>query len=179
MSRLLMDEIKFYIKDEEDANATYTRMAGDADNAGMHDTARILKGMAADELRHKEMLEGMYYNPEKGYFTPPELEAVKQREKEGFYEMLPGETVEEHVQRMEYELGHIHPSQYKGGSRLFPQTYGDWINLAEDIKKHYPPGSMDVDETNFELGVIGGLEEENPEDAKRWLMEKARKLGIS
>ena len=71
----LMDEIKFYIKDEEEANATYTRMAGIADNAGMQNTAQILRGMAADELRHKEMLEGMYYEPELPYRESKTTEA--------------------------------------------------------------------------------------------------------
>ncbi len=62
--------------------------------------------------------------------------------------------------------------------RLFPQTYGDWVNLAESMKEIEPVNSSDYDEINFELGVIGGFNEGDVDESKRWLMEKARELGI-
>lgn len=163
----LMDEIKHYIKDEEDANATYSRMANDADNAGMHDTARILRGIAADELRHKEMLEGMYYRPEFG----------------------PTTTIRETVLPGLERLREIHTELPRGGSitgisgfmptespRPFPKTYGDWVNLAEDIKVKTTLYNQSV---NSKLGIIGGLEEGDVDDAKRWLVGKARELSIT
>jgi len=147
----LMEDIRFYIKDEKEANETYSRMANDADNAGMHDTARILRGMAADELRHKEMLEGMYYKPEFGPAREPVVEEIK----------LGGKMIE-------VPLG-----------RPFPQTYMDWVNLAEDIKDRVGEDLPDYYEANRQLGIISTLEEGNPEEAKRWLTEKAGELGIT
>lgn len=68
--------------------------------------------------------------------------------------------------------------EFTGGTtRLFPQTYGDWVNLAEDIKDKVD--TPEYAEINSKLGIIGGFEEGDAEEAKRWLIEKARELGIS
>lgn len=57
-----------------------------------------------------------------------------------------------------------------------PQTYGDWVDLAEAIKDITPLGEWDT--VNKPLQTIS---EEGPgaEEAKRWLVEKARELGIA
>lgn len=60
----LMDEIQSYIQEERDASKTYMKMADDAVDARMYNTAQTLRGMAADEQRHSELLEGMFYQPE-------------------------------------------------------------------------------------------------------------------
>lgn len=60
--------------------------------------------------------------------------------------------------------------------RPSPRTYGDWVDLAEAIKDITPLGEWDT--VNKPLQTIS---EEGPgaEEAKRWLIEKARELGIT
>lgn len=69
--------------------------------------------------------------------------------------------------------------------RLFPETYGDWVNLAADIKDRYPDDPVMRATANAALAGI--LAEEqcsagwSPEDAvegRRWLTAKAGELGI-
>jgi len=164
----IMDEIKFYIKDEDEAYKTYSRMANDADNAGMHKTAQILRGMAADELRHKEMLEGMYYKPEFG--------------------SVRGKTLTDEIKEAYEEAkrtGKVTVSPFRE-HRPFPRTYGDWVNLAVDIKDRYPDDPVMRASVNHSLSQILA-EEEHAEGwsagstakAKSWLMQKAGELGIS
>lgn len=72
--------------------------------------------------------------------------------------------------------------------RLFPKTYGDWVNLAEDIKGKYPDDPIMKATVNFSLQQVA-LEDEEPTEAreerlkeaqegKRWLMQKAGELDI-
>lgn len=61
------------------------------------------------------------------------------------------------------------------GEGLFPQTYMDYIYLAEDIKTRDPDIASKV---NYNLGLIQ-RELPGAENAKRWLTNKARELGIS
>lgn len=65
----------------------------------------------------------------------------------------------------------------KRPSRPFPQTYGDWVGLAEDVKTQDPDNAVDV---NNALTYIS-REDEAPHEAneaKRWLMRRARELDI-
>lgn len=72
-------------------------------------------------------------------------------------------------------------SYWIGGERTgrqFPQAYTDWITLAEDIKEKL---GDDVDarmEVNMQLGHIS-IEDEDSDNAKRWLVSKAGELGVS
>lgn len=59
-------------------------------------------------------------------------------------------------------------------SRPFPQTYGDWVNLAEDIKAKDPSVAFMV---NAALEDISN-ETEYADPQKRWLVNKAGELGI-
>lgn len=64
--------------------------------------------------------------------------------------------------------------------RLFPKTYSDWVNLAMDIKEK-DSSVQNIYMVNVELNKIAHPEEFGPravEEAKHWLMEKARELGI-
>jgi len=66
--------------------------------------------------------------------------------------------------------------------RPFPQTYGDWVNLAEDIKaKYYFDDPASRAAVNYQLRYIGEETEYPTEarEAKRWLVEKAGELGIT
>ena len=55
-----------------------------------------------------------------------------------------------------------------------PRVYGDWVNLAEDIKARDPSLASKV---NYNLGLI--LHDlPGSENAKRWLTRKAGELGI-
>ena len=58
--------------------------------------------------------------------------------------------------------------------RLFPKTYGDWVDLAIDIKERDPGLS---DEVNKALDEIQ-KESFEAHNAKRWLAKKAWDLGI-
>ncbi len=61
--------------------------------------------------------------------------------------------------------------------RLFPQNYGDWVNLAEAIKERYPDDPVMRASVNYQLQQVA---EESVEaaEARRWLAEKAGELGI-
>jgi len=70
--------------------------------------------------------------------------------------------------------------------RPFPETYGDWVNLAEDIKTRYADDPVDRAAVNYNLKVIAEedgvtpmVEQSEVDDAKRWLIQKAGELGIS
>ena len=163
----LMEEIQYYIKDEQDANATYSRMAGDADDAGMHKTAQILRGMAADELRHKEMLEGMYYKPEFG--PVPEHESSLTDEISEAYKCAE-------------MTGKVTVSAFSR-QRPFPQTDNEWEDLGFDIEAKLPVsiGGFDLDRQTIRDAVAtitGKRKEGNVEDAKRWLIQTAGALAI-
>jgi len=69
----------------------------------------------------------------------------------------------------------------KGGAgqrppRPLPETYGDWVNLAMDIKERMPEGAWGVVNDLLQVIAEGGPE---AEEAKRWLTAKAGELGIS
>lgn len=59
----------------------------------------------------------------------------------------------------------------------FPITYGDWVNLAEDIKASRPDDAQLWSTVNDRLNAIL-YETGNIDTAKRWLVEKAGELGI-
>ena len=140
------------LTDESMAGDVYRYMANVSPNAS---TAERLRKIAADEDRHKLIVSHLL----------AELSGE-------------GETGQEYTERMEYMLGHRHPSQYPGERHsLFPQTYSDWVNLAEDIKQKMPTESWYI--VNDLLQVISQEEGPVAEEAKRWLMRKAGELGIS
>ncbi len=60
--------------------------------------------------------------------------------------------------------------------RPVPQTYGDWVNLAEDIKDKVD--TPEYAEINHHLCVIQGITEGDAEYSKRWLTRIAGELGI-
>ncbi len=70
------------------------------------------------------------------------------------------------------------PIEEQPPGRLAPKTYGDWVDLAEDIKEKVGEGSPDYYEATHQLGIISELEEGSPGEAKRWLTRKAGDLGI-
>lgn len=66
-------------------------------------------------------------------------------------------------------------------TRPFPKTYGEWVNLAEDIKERRPDDPLTVASVNYNLSLIAHEEEMTPADvdeAKRWLVDRATELGI-
>ena len=69
--------------------------------------------------------------------------------------------------------------------RPFPKAYGDWVNVAENIKERYPDDPVMRASVNYQLGIIAREEDVTPvvevkevEEARRWLMLKAGELGI-
>ncbi len=150
------------LEDEQRAGPMYRYIASMSPSAG---GAEQLRKIAADEDRHRLVIG--------------QLLAEITGE---------GETRGEYTQRMEVALGHVHPSQ--AGKRPFPSTYGDWVDLAEDIKARYPDDPVMRATANFSLQQILEWEqytrppdeqevaEKSANEAKRWLINKAGELGI-
>lgn len=63
----------------------------------------------------------------------------------------------------------------KPTERPFPQTYGDWVNVAEDVKSKMPRDAWHIVNE-----LLQAISEGGPvaEEAKRWLMQKAGELGV-
>jgi len=61
--------------------------------------------------------------------------------------------------------------------RPFPKTYGDWVDLAENIKERIPDDPATIATVNYQLNTIA-VGESGVEEAKRWLLNKAGELGI-
>lgn len=137
--------LKEALDDEAKAGNVYRNMAGIAPT---EEDRNALRAIAADEDRHYSILS--------------HLSTVAS---------MTGEQRAEYTERMGYALGYVHPSQV---GRPFPKTYGDWVNLAEDIKEVEPNISWEV---NTRLGHIAS-ESEEAEGSKRWLVQKAGELGI-
>jgi len=157
--KTLLDEA---LDDESKAGNIYRYMANVSPNASAADR---LRRIAADEDRHHLMVGQLI----------AELTGV-------------GETGQQYTERMEYMLGYRHPSQMGTvpsamPDRIFPGmrgeafVYGDWVDLAEDIKSKYPDDPVMRASVNYQLQHIAE-ETEEAEEAKRWLMQKAGELGI-
>lgn len=68
--------------------------------------------------------------------------------------------------------------QQEKPSRPYPQTYGDWVSLAEDIKDKLGDDVEARMKVNMQLGYIAA-DVDNSDSAKRWLAAKAIELGIA
>ena len=159
----LEDDIRKAEEEEIKSQEKYMMMAHEAEQAGLHNMAGMMKEMANDEGRHAQMMRSMV-----GFGA---------KEEGG---MIMGELGREMMSQEEAKrlgMGEMHKRMMGSGesSRPFPETYGDWVSLAEDIKAKMPPESW---------GVVNGLlliiSDEVPEaqEAKRWLVNKAGELGI-
>jgi len=58
--------------------------------------------------------------------------------------------------------------------RPVPQTYGDWVDLAEDIKEKDPGAAVKASNALYDIGE----ENEHADRQKQWLLRKAGELGI-
>lgn len=137
-------------QDEEKAYNEYVKLSYEAQTLGLDHAATILRNISKDEAKHANELEVMRklpVEPTTGERTWPE--ELAWREKSGF--------------------GELH--------RPFPETYGDWVSLAEDIKQKMPEESWYI--VNELLQTISKEEGPVVDEAKRWLMNKAGELGIS
>lgn len=76
---------------------------------------------------------------------------------------------------IKFEIAPVEKLPPGGVSRLFPKTYGDWVDLACSIKER-DPSPETVTRVNVSLFNIS---EKDDDDAKRWLIEKAGELGIT
>ena len=159
----LDDEIRKAREEELYTRDKYTMMASDADEKGLHNMAKMMREMSDDEGRHAQMMRTMV-----GFGATEEGG------------MIMGELGREMMSQEEAKrlgIGEMHKRMMGSGesSRPFPETYGDWVSLAEDIKAKMPPESWGV--VNGTLQVVGE-EGPNAEEAKRWLVEKAGELDI-
>lgn len=151
------DDLEAQVRDEQDAYYTYLRMAMEADKLGRHELAIRLRGIANDEERHYNALSAEFLPEER---PAPLLNAEELRGRQA------RERAEEFLERVSQPLTLEH--------RPYPQTYGDWVNLAEDIKIRDPDSAPTV---NDRLNVIC-FEEGDVDAAKHWLVDKAHELGI-
>lgn len=89
--------------------------------------------------------------------------------------------VKEHAEKMEYMLGHRHPSQMSAGhmriSRRVPQTNEEWENLGYDIEAKRP-ADITMHDIRLQVAIATGVSEGDAGKAKRWLIQEAGKLGI-
>ncbi len=150
----LEDDIKKAEKEEMQSQEKYGMMAMDAERMGLMNMAGMMREMAADESRHAQMMHSMI-----GFGNPgSQMMSQEEAEKLG--------------------MGEMHKRMTGGASgRPFPQTYMDWVDLADDIKQKMPPESWYL--VNETLQIISDKEGPVAEEAKRWLTKKAGELGIS
>lgn len=99
----------------------------------------------------------------------------RQRAEELGDKMIAGTLTDDEAQ----ELFEAQPEWvYKKEPIPVPQTYGDWVSLAMDIKQK--AGIDDFETTASVNEHLENIYSEEPsaEDSKRWLVEKAGELGI-
>jgi len=158
------DEIRVQIADEMKAFSEYSNLFRrlQEDPSGLYQReAGIIKEIADDEHTHYTTLKAM-------------LELMERGEPYSMYE-----------HRMESALGHVPPGQ----QRRFPQTYGRWEEIANDINAKYPDDPVTRASVNYQLLLVAqGYEEpavthaervQEANEAKRWLARKAWELGIT
>lgn len=65
-------------------------------------------------------------------------------------------------------------------AQLVPKTYGDWVDLAEDIKAKYPDDPVMRANVNYFLQQIAQEAEDSrkAEESRRWFIKIAGELGI-
>lgn len=178
--RSVIEALQSSMQEEASAANWYRRRAAYAREHGDYESASLWEHIASEEAGH-------YREFKQRMMALPEYRAYEHR--------------------MEYLLGHIHPSQYhpeqfeehhvrwqdrleqqleeEAGKRPFPQTYMDWVKLAEDIKQRYPNDPVMLATVNFNLGILAKEDQQIPavepgdvDDAKRWLTKRAGELGI-
>lgn len=203
------ERLKAQIEDEQKAWEKYTGMAEDASREGMPNLAAELGGIARDELKHKDVLTefhlaftktereragyswritnpavGEIYETGERYVWSHEAESSAKAFLKEERHPYPGPGGYK-VEILGWPGGLLERTFWVKEERPFPQTYSDWVDLAEDIKAKYP-GDTSADllvkaEVNYHLGCIAE-EEENPQaaqEAKRLLAGKAVELGLS
>ena len=153
-------DLKQSMEEEADAVKAYKKRAWLARSRGDEVSARLWEHIAEEENGH--------YNEFKD-----RLAVLGQSEHEPLYVGYVG------METTGYPPG---PAVHK---RSFPQTYGDWVDLAESIKTRYTDDPVGRAVVNYSLGIIARegetmpvLEEGEVDDAKRWLTEEAGRLGI-
>ena len=151
-----MDDMHRMMHGEQESHDEYMRRAMAARDEGNWEMGSMFEMMARDESQHMmnmgNMVERMGGEKAPLYPSMPTS-------------LLGGAGMPTHI-----------PGT--GGKRQVPTTYGEWTELAEDIKDRYPLDSPERAEVNFQLGILLELEEGRPDDAKRWLVGKAGELGI-
>lgn len=139
------------LTDESKAGDMYRYMAGVSPDAG---TAERLRGIAADEDRHHLILSQLL----------TELSGQ-------------GETGQAYIERIEYALGRMRPSQIVQ-HRAFPQTDREWEDLGYDIEAKLPGIGTEIYSVRDAVAIATGKREGDADEAKRWLVRKAGELGI-
>lgn len=150
----LLDEA---INDESSAGEIYRYMANISPNA---ETANILRAIAADEDRHYNLIRRL---------------ASQEEQITGSWLPGGGRPGGPRLAAFTTSGGAAPPSPTT--PRLFPKTYGDWVNIAEDIKEKLKGDMEAITYVNHLLQDISGNTPQS-EEAKRWLTKKAGELGV-
>ncbi len=188
----LEDEIKKAEAEEMQSQEKYGMMAMDAERMGLMNMAGMMREVAGDEGRHaalmRQMMSGMMGRAmrESGsiyvfdgwtYATVGRTQMRGRRTDVGIefeqvsssYDQLDIDTV---TKRITEALG-----ERESSSRPFPKTYGDWVDLAMSIKeKDTTLGNAAW--VNMALQHISD-EDTDAEDSKRWLVDKAKEVGVT
>ncbi len=176
-----VDRMREAVKEETEAYLQYSRLADDAEEAGDRSAAIKIKMIAAEELEHSRAITRLLA-------ARPPFSPERKRAKEVLGRMSepmgigsspdPTESCSiDNWGQCQQMVCKYHGTCHKEAMlqpRPFPETYGDWVSLAEDIKAKDPDLSYLVN--NHLLQISGNTDE--AEEAKRWLTRKAGKLGI-
>lgn len=146
----LIGELRTEARDEIEAAHSYRDLAVRLREAGHYSEGNLVDGIADDEDKHANILMTLANS------------IVSKQEPE---ELRLGERM------VEYEIGKV-------PSRPFPQTYGDWVDLAEDVKEKVPDDLIMRSWVNRALQHISD-DDELADEAKRYLMGKAHEIGIT
>ena len=142
--------------EETSASVKYMRLARELKNAGYINQGTMIEQIADDESRHANILSAMAHtiSREEGKLEEP-------------FGSCPSGEAKVVFDRMGQPLKIDTP---------FPETYGDWVDIAEKIKERMPEEGVKT----IVNSLLQEISEGGPvgEEAKRWLLKKADDLEI-
>ena len=158
--------------EEAMAARVYRERAQVASEEGDPTSAQLWLHIADEEDGHYNEFRARLNEIQGQRYLGEVTEALKEKNEE---QMRRRHVMEQSSHGMEefYPGGHPHAMAH----REFPENYGDWVNLAEDIKDRDPGVKAEV---NKRLAAISSRDSDPPDvtAAQRWLMQKAHELGI-
>lgn len=184
LQRVLAD-----INEEQQAADTYNRLAEQLWNAGMREDSMVLRKMAGEEALHHIRLKSVAehirrtYNVSESEFASgtgmPEVS--EEQAESGMHGMMGSHEQYMPPSLEERMFGRMAPGEsghhWMGQHRPVPKTYGDWVDLGEDIKQADPS----VGTATAVNKALQSIMSNSPDidNAKRTLINLAAKLRIN